>query len=96
MTTGWILAAAALSMFTAVLLAAVGARTHSPARRWLFLAAGLLSYPVVGGLWLWQTYRFFLAGDRMIAGIFAFGALAALYYGVKAARDRRLTFWPAA
>lgn len=96
MTTGWIMTTAAPSMFAAVLLAAVGVRTDSPARRWLFLAAGLLSYPVVGGLWLWQTYRFFLAGDRLIAGIFAFSALAALYYGVKAARERRLTFWPAA
>lgn len=92
---GWIILAATASMAAAVLLASYGAWMQSPARRWLLLAAGLLSYPVVGGLWLWQTYRYFTTGDRLISGIFAFSALAAIYYGLKAARERRLTFWHA-
>ncbi len=87
---GWIILAAITSMAAAIVLGAYGARMRSPARRWFLLAAGLLSYPVVGGLWLWHTYR---TGDRLISGIFAFSALAAIYYGLKAARERRLTFW---
>jgi hypothetical protein len=96
MMTAWILAVAAFSMAIAVLLAVVGSRTQSPAQCWLLLGGWLFSYPVVGGLWIWQAYRFFLSGERLISGIFAFSAIAAIYYGLKAARERRLTFWHSA
>ncbi len=87
---------AVASITAAVVLGAYGARMRSPARRWFLLTAGLLSYPVVGGLWLWQTYRYFTTGERLISGIFALSALAVIYYGLKAARERRLTFWHSA
>ena len=92
-TGGWIIVAATISMFAAALVASWAARMQSPVRGRLLLAAGLLSYPVVGGLWLWQAYRLFAKDEMALASLFALSAVWVAYYGLKAARERRLTFW---
>lgn len=95
-TGGWIIVAAAISMVAAALAASLAAWMQPPARGRLLLVAGLLSYPVIVGLWLWQAYRLFAKDNMALAVLFALSALWVAYYGLKAARERRLTFWFAA